>query len=92
VFRGFKDTKTPLYANCKYGSFATTKWGDQSLRDVALGSSCVLVFWHLYWPLLLFFVLLAVWGNLVNVVLDPILMFALRFGVSGAAVATVLAQ
>jgi Na+-driven multidrug efflux pump len=48
VFRGFKDTKTPLYAN--------------------------------------------LWGNLVNVVLDPILMFALRFGVSGAAVATVLAQ
>jgi Na+-driven multidrug efflux pump len=40
----------------------------------------------------LFFVALAVWGNLVNIVLDPILMFALRFGVSGAAVATVIAQ
>ncbi|CAM6098793.1 unnamed protein product [Calypogeia fissa] len=48
VFRGFKDTKTPLYAT--------------------------------------------VLGNVVNIVLDPILMFSLKFGVSGAAVATVISQ
>ncbi|KAG0553502.1 hypothetical protein M758_12G017200 [Ceratodon purpureus] len=48
VFRGFKDTKTPLYAS--------------------------------------------VAGNLVNVVLDPILMFSLKLGVGGAAVATVVSE
>lgn len=48
VFRGFKDTKTPLYS--------------------------------------------AVGGNIVNIVLDPILMFSCGFGVSGAAVATVASQ
>ncbi|EFJ17255.1 hypothetical protein SELMODRAFT_114940 [Selaginella moellendorffii] len=48
VFRGFKDTKTPLYAT--------------------------------------------VTGNIVNVVLDPILMFSFGYGVTGAAVATVVSQ
>eukprot|EP00897_Mesotaenium_endlicherianum_P010552 jgi/Mesen1/9525/ME000637S08965 len=48
VFRGFKDTKTPLYST--------------------------------------------VGGNLVNIVLDPILMFSCGFGVGGAAVATVVSQ
>eukprot|EP01018_Ginkgo_biloba_P032681 Gb_01686 [translate_table: standard] len=48
VFRGFKDTKTPLYA---------TLAGDMS-----------------------------------NIVLDPILIFLLGFGVSGAAIAHVLSQ
>lgn len=48
VFRGFKDTKTPLYAS--------------------------------------------VAGNLVNVALDPILMFSLKLGVGGAAIATVVSQ
>ncbi|KAK8495052.1 hypothetical protein V6N13_122743 [Hibiscus sabdariffa] len=48
VFRGFKDTKTPLYAT--------------------------------------------VAGNLTNIVLDPIFIFVLRLGVSGAAIAHVLAQ
>ncbi|KAL0339087.1 UNVERIFIED_CONTAM: protein DETOXIFICATION 43 [Sesamum angustifolium] len=48
VFRGFKDTKTPLYAT--------------------------------------------VAGDLMNIVLDPILIFACRLGVSGAAIAHVLSQ
>ncbi|XWS77418.1 hypothetical protein CRYUN_Cryun01aG0259900 [Craigia yunnanensis] len=48
VFRGFKDTKTPLYAT--------------------------------------------VAGDLTNIILDPIFIFALRLGVSGAAIAHVLSQ
>ncbi|KAK3423043.1 hypothetical protein EUGRSUZ_G03383 [Eucalyptus grandis] len=48
VFRGFKDTKTPLYAT--------------------------------------------VAGDLTNIVLDPILIFACHLGVSGAAIAHVLSQ
>ncbi|XP_022734199.1 protein DETOXIFICATION 43-like [Durio zibethinus] len=48
VFRGFKDTKTPLYAT--------------------------------------------VAGDLTNIILDPIFIFALRLGVSGAALAHVLSQ
>ncbi|GMI95754.1 FERRIC REDUCTASE DEFECTIVE 3, MANGANESE ACCUMULATOR 1 [Hibiscus trionum] len=48
VFRGFKDTKTPLYAT--------------------------------------------VAGDLTNIVLDPIFIFVLRFGVSGAAIAHILSQ
>jgi Na+-driven multidrug efflux pump len=31
-------------------------------------------------------------GNIVNIVLDPILMFSFNFGVGGAAVATVISQ
>ncbi|GAB4851597.1 Protein DETOXIFICATION 42 [Ancistrocladus abbreviatus] len=48
VFRGFKDTKTPLYAS--------------------------------------------VAGDLANIILDPILMFVLGLGVSGAAIAHVVSQ
>ncbi|KAE9459808.1 hypothetical protein C3L33_08280, partial [Rhododendron williamsianum] len=48
VFRGFKDTRTPLYAT--------------------------------------------VAGDLMNVILDPILIFTCRLGVSGAAIAHVLSQ
>ncbi|KAL7083579.1 hypothetical protein ACP275_14G173000 [Erythranthe tilingii] len=48
VFRGFKDTKTPLYAT--------------------------------------------VAGDLTNIILDPILIFACRLGVSGAAISHVLSQ
>ncbi|XVF22957.1 hypothetical protein REPUB_Repub12eG0215500 [Reevesia pubescens] len=48
VFRGFKDTKTPLYAT--------------------------------------------VAGDLTNIILDPIFIFTLRLGVSGAAIAHVLSQ
>lgn len=48
VFRGFKDTTTPLYST--------------------------------------------VAGNIANVILDPILMFSLQYGVGGAAVATVVSQ
>ncbi|KAK2997653.1 hypothetical protein RJ639_024921, partial [Escallonia herrerae] len=48
VFRGFKDTKTPLYAT--------------------------------------------VAGDVANIVLDPILIFSCRLGVSGAAIAHVLSQ
>lgn len=48
VFRGFKDTKTPLYAT--------------------------------------------VAGDLTNIILDPIFIFVLRLGVSGAAIAHVLSQ
>ncbi|KAJ7538705.1 hypothetical protein O6H91_11G059800 [Diphasiastrum complanatum] len=48
VFRGFKDTKTPLYAT--------------------------------------------VAGNVANIVLDPILMFGLGYGVIGAAIASVIYQ
>lgn len=48
VFRGFKDTKTPLYATVS--------------------------------------------GNIINMILVPILMFSLGYGVSGAAVATVISQ
>ncbi|GAA0144083.1 transporter [Lithospermum erythrorhizon] len=48
VFRGFKDTKTPLYAT--------------------------------------------VAGDLTNIVLDPIFIFVLRLGVSGAAIAHVISQ
>ncbi|OMO69771.1 Multi antimicrobial extrusion protein [Corchorus capsularis] len=48
VFRGFKDTKTPLYAT--------------------------------------------VAGDLTNIILDPIFIFSLRLGVSGAAIAHVLSQ
>ncbi|KAE8727464.1 MATE efflux family protein 1 [Hibiscus syriacus] len=48
VFRGFKDTKTPLYAT--------------------------------------------VAGDLTNIVLDPIFIFVLRLGVSGAAIAHILSQ
>ncbi|KAL3815082.1 hypothetical protein ACJIZ3_016350 [Penstemon smallii] len=48
IFRGFKDTKTPLYAT--------------------------------------------VAGNSMNIILDPIFIFALRMGVSGAAIAHVLSQ
>eukprot|EP00250_Pteridium_aquilinum_P007817 c17462_g1_i1 orf=282-2039(+) len=48
VFRGFKDTKTPLYATVS--------------------------------------------GNVINIILVPILMFSLGYGVSGAAIATVISQ
>lgn len=48
VFRGFMDTKTPLYATMT--------------------------------------------GNVVNIVLDPLLIFTLELGVSGAAIATVVSQ
>ncbi|KAK1287674.1 MATE efflux family protein 1 [Acorus calamus] len=48
VFRGFKDTKTPLYAT--------------------------------------------VAGDVTNIILDPILMFGFRLGVSGAAIAHVISQ
>ncbi|KAJ4969853.1 hypothetical protein NE237_002952 [Protea cynaroides] len=48
VFRGFKDTKTPLYAT--------------------------------------------VAGDVANIILDPILMFVFRLGVSGAAIAHVISQ
>ncbi|GFP92103.1 mate efflux family protein frd3 [Phtheirospermum japonicum] len=48
VFRGFKDTKTPLYATAA--------------------------------------------GDLTNIILDPIFIFILRMGVSGAAIAHVLSQ
>ncbi|RWR77759.1 protein DETOXIFICATION 42 [Cinnamomum micranthum f. kanehirae] len=48
VFRGFKDTKTPLYAT--------------------------------------------VIGDVANIILDPILMFSCRLGVSGAAIAHVVSQ
>ncbi|GMI74135.1 FERRIC REDUCTASE DEFECTIVE 3, MANGANESE ACCUMULATOR 1 [Hibiscus trionum] len=48
IFRGFKDTKTPLYAT--------------------------------------------VAGDVTNIILDPIFIFALRLGVSGAAIAHVLSQ
>ncbi|XVF79617.1 hypothetical protein PTKIN_Ptkin15bG0003600 [Pterospermum kingtungense] len=48
VFRGFKDTKTPLYAT--------------------------------------------VAGDLTNIILDPIFIFSLRLGVSGAAIAHVVSQ
>eukprot|EP00249_Psilotum_nudum_P010989 c22895_g2_i1 orf=1474-2433(+) len=48
VFRGFKDTKFPLYATLS--------------------------------------------GNIANIILDPLLMFSLQLGVSGAAIATVVSQ
>ncbi|XP_074264478.1 protein DETOXIFICATION 44, chloroplastic-like isoform X1 [Silene latifolia] len=48
TFRGFKDTRTPLYA---------------------VGA-----------------------GNLLNLILDPVLIFFLGFGISGAAIATVLSE
>lgn len=48
VFRGFKDTKTPLYAT--------------------------------------------ILGDVANIILDPILMFVFRLGVSGAAIAHVISQ
>ncbi|KAM5558882.1 protein DETOXIFICATION 42-like [Rosa sericea] len=48
VFRGFKDTKTPLYAT--------------------------------------------IVGDTVNIILDPILMFVLHMGISGAAIAHVISQ
>lgn len=48
VFRGFKDTKTPLYVTMA--------------------------------------------GNLVNIILDPILIFTLKLGVCGAAIATIISQ
>ncbi|KAK3017307.1 hypothetical protein RJ639_006906 [Escallonia herrerae] len=59
VFRGFKDTKTPLYATA-----------------------------NLYFIFLVY----TVAGDVANIVLDPILIFSCRLGVSGAAIAHVLSQ
>lgn len=39
-----------------------------------------------------FYLLIAVGGNVVNIALDPILIFTLKLGVSGAAIATVISQ
>lgn len=39
-----------------------------------------------------FYLLFAVGGNVVNIALDPILIFTLKLGVSGAAIATVISQ
>ncbi|GFY92240.1 MATE efflux family protein [Actinidia rufa] len=55
VFRGFKDTRTPLYATAGFLS-------------------------HL------------VAGDVMNIILDPILIFVCNLGVSGAAIAHVLSQ
>jgi hypothetical protein len=46
----------------------------------------------LLWSLLAAIAVIVVAGNAINVVLDPILMFSLQFGVGGAAVATVASQ
>lgn len=91
VFRGFKDTKTPLYATSKWSEvsfvcFETTKYNLRtfffrlvfSVGDFVLTQG--------------FYLLIAVGGNVVNIALDPILIFTLKLGVSGAAIATVISQ
>ena len=76
VFRGFKDTRTPLFATGEVfvTSFICTKFCPL-LRIVLLISCCG-----------------AATGNVVNMVLVPILMFNLGYGVSGSAIATVISQ
>ncbi|KAI3760610.1 hypothetical protein L1987_51007 [Smallanthus sonchifolius] len=58
VFRGFKDTKTPLYAIRMYSYLGTCQ----------------------------------VMGDIVNIVLDPILIFVFKMRVTGAAIAHVFSQ
>lgn len=84
VFRGFKDTKTPLYASGKILSVLHFWWIWLVHFDM-LGS-------RFSTALILLCIVFAVAGNLVNVVLDPILMFTLKLGVGGAAAATVVSE
>ncbi|CAN1134316.1 Protein DETOXIFICATION 44, chloroplastic [Linum perenne] len=71
AFRGFKDTKTPLYAIGKYYNLFLFY---SSIFDI--------------YRLLHFYS----FGNLLNAILDPILIFAFSFGIGGAAVATVISE
>lgn len=91
VFRGFKDTKTPLYATSKWSEvffacFETTKYNLPTFFLILVASVCDFVLTQG------FYLLIAVGGNVVNIALDPILIFTLKLGVSGAAIATVISQ
>ncbi|KAG6512520.1 hypothetical protein ZIOFF_030641 [Zingiber officinale] len=76
TFRGFKDTKTPLYAVCKYYLLFTSYFVDAIfITEQHLQSSCI-----------------SGAGNLLNAILDPILIFLLGLGIGGAAIATVTSE
>jgi Na+-driven multidrug efflux pump len=74
VFRGFKDTRTPLFAT-----------GEVFFCYLHINQSLTLSQWY-------YFFLSAVTGNVLNMVLVPILMFTLGYGVRGSAIATVISQ
>ncbi|KAL9271630.1 DETOXIFICATION 44, chloroplastic-like protein, partial [Drosera capensis] len=85
AFRGFKDTKTPLFAIGKYKdtSFLFTVMGlvmcSIDLEICFLQVSCIM--WTVYLV-----------GNIVNAILDPILIFVFGLGAGGAAIATVISE
>lgn len=91
VFRGFKDTKTPLYVTSKWAFvlLQLPTFCEAYVLNIGFEGMRVLctVSTPAYCPLLI-----AVAGNLVNIILDPILIFTLNLGVRGAAIATIISQ
>ncbi|CAN1787672.1 Protein DETOXIFICATION 43 [Linum perenne] len=78
VFRGLKDTKTPLYATGEYIKLSGTPF-------LSFDSHFGIFFFF-------FFSLLLVAGDVTNIILDPIFIFVCKLGVSGAAIAHVISQ
>ncbi|KAH9616882.1 hypothetical protein KSS87_000658 [Heliosperma pusillum] len=68
TFRGFKDTRTPLYA---VGKLLGVEEDPKKTWMKVIESGA---------------------GNLLNLILDPVLIFFLGFGISGAAIATVISE
>ncbi|WZZ40083.1 hypothetical protein YC2023_036342 [Brassica napus] len=88
AFRGFKDTTTPLYAVGKYCNihlflFLLNIISMRECRSVTIIDKHVSDVVYSVWP---------VAGNVLNAILDPILIFVLGFGISGAAAATVISE
>jgi hypothetical protein len=105
IFRGFKDTRIALSASCKlhpnnqHGYSNSGYWKREMLffwNPVMATATHINVNWwnclNLEHWILILLVLPTVAGSLINILLEPILMFTFHFGVSGAAVATVASQ
>ncbi|KAL0435388.1 UNVERIFIED_CONTAM: protein DETOXIFICATION 42 [Sesamum radiatum] len=78
VFRGLKDTKTPLYATGKC-SYILKNVYRQTIKPSSVSNQ-------------LPYLNTSVFGDLANIVLDPIFMFVFKLGVRGAAIAHVISQ
>lgn len=82
TFRGFMDTKTPLYA---VGKFWQPLLFSSSYCTLCNISNRSIKKCHFHFKL-------SGAGNLLNAILDPILIFLFGLGIGGAAIATVISE